>query len=69
MLHISAPISHCCHWCFCWCCCCCREYWEAHAGKDDDADKAKPHRANKERTVIVDGYQVSDRLCVQPNNS
>lgn len=37
----------------------CREYWEAHGGKDDSAAPGeKPHRSNKERTVIVDGYQV-----------
>lgn len=48
-------------------CVLCREYWEAQGGKDDAAAAAageKPHRSNKERTVIVDGYQVRACACV-----
>lgn len=39
------------------------EYWEAQGGKSNaaaDADANKPHRANKERTMMVDGYQVRE---------
>ena len=36
--------------------CLSREYWDAQGGQPEGA--AKAHRQNKERTVIVDGYQV-----------
>ena len=47
-----------------------REYWEANGGRPaEDSGGSKPHRANKERTVIVDGYQVSSFTAALRTNS